>query len=159
MPGIYNVLLTVNGKTYTQPLKVVMDPRVKTPYADLQLQHDLSLRAYTEKAKCIKAINELNKHISKLTVARAGYNTTDQKKLDELIELATHLISGNESFGSLSSNLSAVLGNLQGGDFRPTSQCIAAADQSHANYLKYNNIDKSIIATISELNTQQSNHK
>ena len=159
MPGIYNILLTVNGKTYTQPIKVVMDPRVQTAYADLQLQHDLSVRAYTEKVKSIKAINELNKHIAKLTAARSGYNTADQKKLDELIELAGHLISGNESFAALISTLSTVIDTIQGGDVRPTSQCISAADQSHATYLKYNNSYKSIVSAISELNTQPSKKK
>ena len=34
-PGHYTVRLTVNGKTYTQPLTLRLDPRVKTPAADL----------------------------------------------------------------------------------------------------------------------------
>jgi hypothetical protein len=36
LPGRYTVKLTVNGKSYEQPLVVKMDPRVKTPPADLQ---------------------------------------------------------------------------------------------------------------------------
>ena len=47
MPGIYSVKLTVNGKSYTQPLTVRMDPRVKTLPADLAQQHTLALEAYT----------------------------------------------------------------------------------------------------------------
>ena len=30
-PGTYTVRLTVNGKTYSQPIAVKQDPRVKTP--------------------------------------------------------------------------------------------------------------------------------
>jgi hypothetical protein len=159
MPGIYNVLLTINGKTYTEPLKVVMDPRVKTTYADLQLQHTLSLRAYTEKVKCLKTIDDLNKRILELTTARAAYDATDQKKLDELLVLAGQLISGNESFTALSNNLSTVMGHLQGGDLRPTSQCIAAADKCHENYLKYNSLYRSVVAGIAELSPKPNHHK
>jgi photosystem II stability/assembly factor-like uncharacterized protein len=38
LPGDYQVRLTVNGQRYTQPLKVELDPRVKTPLADLERQ-------------------------------------------------------------------------------------------------------------------------
>src|SRR4051812_26260036 len=34
-PGNYTVRLTVDGKTYTQPLTLKLDPRVKTPVAGL----------------------------------------------------------------------------------------------------------------------------
>ncbi len=38
LPGSYQVRLTVDGKSYTQPFKLMMDPRVKTPPEDLQRQ-------------------------------------------------------------------------------------------------------------------------
>ncbi len=41
LPGTYQVRLTADGKTLTQPLKVAMDPRVKTPAADLAAQHEM----------------------------------------------------------------------------------------------------------------------
>jgi len=44
MPGKYSVRLTVSGKSYTQPLEIVMDPRVKTSVADLQKQFDFLLK-------------------------------------------------------------------------------------------------------------------
>ncbi len=46
MPGTYTVKLTVNGKSYTQPLVIKMDPRVKTSPTVWQKQHELSLRCY-----------------------------------------------------------------------------------------------------------------
>ena len=46
MPGQYTVRMKVNGKQFEQPLKVVMDPRVKTTMKDLQRQHDLSVICY-----------------------------------------------------------------------------------------------------------------
>ncbi len=44
MPGRYTVRLTVDGKSYQQSLTVKLDPRVKTPRADLRRQFTLSLR-------------------------------------------------------------------------------------------------------------------
>ena len=50
-PGDYTVTLTVDGKTFTQPLTVAMDPRVKASAADLQEQFDLSWRLYQLRLK------------------------------------------------------------------------------------------------------------
>jgi hypothetical protein len=44
VPGTYTVRLTVDGSVLEQALMVVMDPRVKTPPADLEAQHALSMR-------------------------------------------------------------------------------------------------------------------
>jgi hypothetical protein len=46
VPGSYVVRLTVDGKVYEQPLKVKMDPRVKTPFTGLQQQFVLSKQMY-----------------------------------------------------------------------------------------------------------------
>jgi photosystem II stability/assembly factor-like uncharacterized protein len=44
LPGRYTVRLTVNGQSYTQPLILRMDPRVKTPLTALAQQFDLETR-------------------------------------------------------------------------------------------------------------------
>ena len=44
LPGSYSVRLKVDGKSYSRPLRVRMDPRVKTPVASLQQQFSLSKR-------------------------------------------------------------------------------------------------------------------
>jgi hypothetical protein len=48
LPGKYMVVLTVGGKKYEQPLKLVMDPRVKASQADLAEQFKLSKQLYDE---------------------------------------------------------------------------------------------------------------
>ena len=48
MPGKYKVVLTLGGKSYEQPLTVVMDPRVKTTNGDLLEQFKLSKQLYDE---------------------------------------------------------------------------------------------------------------
>jgi len=45
-PGNYTVRLTVDGKTYTQPLTVRLDPRVTTPAAALAQSEKLSVEMY-----------------------------------------------------------------------------------------------------------------
>jgi hypothetical protein len=48
MSGSYTVKLTADGKTYTQPLTVKMDPRVLTPAAGLLQQFTLSKQIYDD---------------------------------------------------------------------------------------------------------------
>ena len=45
-PGQYTVRLTVGGQPYTQPLTLRLDPRVKTPAADLERAATLSREMY-----------------------------------------------------------------------------------------------------------------
>jgi hypothetical protein len=45
-PGRYTVRLTVNGKSYTQPLTLRLDPRIKTPAAGLAQLAALSRQMY-----------------------------------------------------------------------------------------------------------------
>ena len=45
-PGIYTVRLTVDGKRYTQPLTLHLDPRVKTPAAALTTLNALTREMY-----------------------------------------------------------------------------------------------------------------
>ena len=47
MPGAYLVKLTVDGQSYTQPLTLKMDPRVKTPPSGLLEQYTLSTAVAT----------------------------------------------------------------------------------------------------------------
>jgi len=44
VPGSYTLRLSVDGRSATQPLEVVIDPRVTTTPAELALQHELALR-------------------------------------------------------------------------------------------------------------------
>jgi photosystem II stability/assembly factor-like uncharacterized protein len=60
MPGEYTVRLTVNGKTQSEPLKVAMDPRVKTPMADLKQQFTLAKRMYDDLMKATAALHEIS---------------------------------------------------------------------------------------------------
>ena len=59
MPGTYTVKLTGGGHTETAQLTVVMDPRVKTPVAELQAQFDISKTMYDSLMKATAALHEI----------------------------------------------------------------------------------------------------
>jgi photosystem II stability/assembly factor-like uncharacterized protein len=66
MPGNYTVKLTVKGKVYTQNLAIKMDPRVKTPIAQLQKQHDLSVICYMGRKKSMVNFPEIARKFNTL---------------------------------------------------------------------------------------------
>ena len=90
MPGSYTVRLIADGKTYTEPLKVVMDPRVKTPIADLEQQFKLAKRIYGELLDSTAALKEINVLREQLK-ARSGQPIVGQagpslnSKLDAIV--------------------------------------------------------------------------
>ena len=83
-PGDYTVTLTVDGKTFTQPLTVAMDPRVKASAADLQEQFDLSWRLYQLRLKLApigEKFDDIAEQLTKLK-ARAAERPDVTQKLE-----------------------------------------------------------------------------
>ena len=135
LPGRYSVRLTVNGRSYTQPLTVRMDPRVKTPAAGIQQQFTLSrvldtaLRmvrdAQTGAAKAREQIVSLKQN----RVAAPLLPAIDS--LDE--KLSALAGGGGESLARLSGELATLYGIVEGVDAAPTTQTVAAiADRRRA---------------------------
>jgi len=56
LPGMYQVRLSVAGKSSTQPVSIIMDPRVKTSPADLQKQFEVMLKLRDRQDTMNKAI-------------------------------------------------------------------------------------------------------
>jgi photosystem II stability/assembly factor-like uncharacterized protein len=59
LPGTYTVRLIANGKTLSEPFKVVMDPRVKTSSADLLMQFQISKAIYDDAMRATAALHEI----------------------------------------------------------------------------------------------------
>jgi photosystem II stability/assembly factor-like uncharacterized protein len=90
-PGDYSITLTVNGKTFTQPLAVVMDPRVKASAADLQEQFDLSWNLYQLRlnlAPIGKKFDDLAEQLTKLK-AKAAERPDVAQKLETFAQIIT----------------------------------------------------------------------
>jgi photosystem II stability/assembly factor-like uncharacterized protein len=83
-PDDYTVTLTVDGKTFNQPLTVAMDPRVKASAADLQEQFDLSWRLYQLRLKLApmgEKFDDIAEQLTKLK-ARAAERPDVTQKLE-----------------------------------------------------------------------------
>jgi hypothetical protein len=51
VPGQVTVRLTAGGKSYTEPLTIVMDPRVKTPPVAIAAEHATAMRLFDDVAR------------------------------------------------------------------------------------------------------------
>ena len=81
-PGDYTVMLTVDNKTFSQPLTVIMDPRVKTSAADLQEQFNLSWKLYQLRLKLApigKKFDDVAEQLTKLRAKAAERSDVTQK--------------------------------------------------------------------------------
>ncbi|HEU5132426.1 MAG TPA: hypothetical protein VFT26_10000, partial [Pyrinomonadaceae bacterium] len=74
-PGSYQVKLTVDGKSYTQPFEIKADPRVTTTPADYAKQFELNLKIrdkLTETHNAIIQIRDVRKQVEDLLKRVAG---------------------------------------------------------------------------------------
>ena len=71
LPGAYTVKLTVDGKSYSQPLTVVNDPRVKTSVSDLARQQALAFQIEVVRRKLARAVDEVTDVLKQLEAAEA----------------------------------------------------------------------------------------
>ncbi len=138
MPGQYSAKLTVGGRSYTQPLTVKMDPRVKTPEADLSHQFTLSKQLYDDAVATSAALEQLRALRSQLRTLkeRAGQGGVADAiiALDQKAEALAGREAGRfggagggaDSLGSVRGALMSLMGILQGADVAPTTQAVAA---------------------------------
>jgi hypothetical protein len=139
MPGQYTVILTVNGKSYTQPLTIQMDPRVKTANADLLKQFQLSQKLYTQLLSVVPATSQLagvRKQLKDLQKQAQGdvlvaVNTLDQKLQTLGGGQARRPGPGTEppTLGGMRTRLMALFNVLQEADAAPTTQATSAVGE------------------------------
>jgi photosystem II stability/assembly factor-like uncharacterized protein len=106
LPGIYTVKLTVNGKSYSQPLTVRMDPRARITPAALAQQLSLARRLGV-------ALRQDSAVLGEVRVRKAAAPTA---ALDSL----------ERGLARLNAELARVYGVVEGADEAPTTQAMAA---------------------------------
>jgi len=72
LPGTYQVRLTVDGKNYTQPLTVKLDPRLKVTAADLQKQFELEMEISAALQQAYAALQERRRNASATPAQEQG---------------------------------------------------------------------------------------
>jgi len=139
MPGKYTVVLTVNGKSYTQPLTIQMDPRIKTPPAALQQQFTLSKQVYDSLIPVANAAAEatrVQEQITKLQASAA--QTTASSALGAFSQKVDALVGGGgrrarpgaiDTLTAMRGALQTLLVVFQDADVAPTSQAAAAVPE------------------------------
>ncbi|HJP97360.1 MAG TPA: hypothetical protein VJ862_02250 [Rhodanobacteraceae bacterium] len=83
-PGQYTVKLTVNGKTYSEPLTVAHDPRVTIPETAYQQQFELARKVEAEDAKLATATGEANRLHAALQKASKNAKGDLKESIDAL---------------------------------------------------------------------------
>jgi len=145
MPGNYTVALIAAGKTYTQPLVLRMDPRVKTPAAELTQQFQLSDMLYKDLQQIIPAARQAKKMLAQ---QRSSQNSGSPTVLQSLVGAqAEHGPGFNlETLAGVQAAALHVMEVLQGADATPTTQAVQAAQQVHraaqAVLAKWQNLKK-----------------
>ena len=133
MPGNYSVVLTAGGKSFTQPLTVKMDPRVKASTADLVKQFELS-NALSELRAALQPIGKrFESLVAELTKAkeRAGESAAKEpvealrKKMEGFANPA-NVRAGAPLELDVLSKVEKLFDDLQAVDAAPTPQAQAA---------------------------------
>jgi photosystem II stability/assembly factor-like uncharacterized protein len=132
-PGDYTVLLTVDNKTFSQPLTVAMDPRVKVSAADLQDQFDLSWQLYQLRLKLApigKKFDEVAQQLTKLR-AKAAERPDVAQKLEAFAETLMRFGPPHPRPGAPPSvfvleSTTRLFNDIQGADAAPTAAVKAA---------------------------------
>jgi photosystem II stability/assembly factor-like uncharacterized protein len=136
LPGAYSVKLTVDGNTYTAPLTIKMDPRVKTPPADLQQQtaaETMLARWITRTTEAVREARSAQDQIDKLAHDASGPLAAHLAALDKKIKAA---LGAGGAFGpapaepgliSVNAEVYSLYGEIDSADVAPSPAQTAAA--------------------------------
>ena len=155
-PGNYTLKLTVDGKSYTQPLKLTMDPRSAATPEILAQQQQLGLQIYTEAIQARKTMAEIDAVSKKLTALKPQLQTSHPDLVPQIttVESALKAIKSGTSgppgtisgLAAASSALASALRVVESGDRTTPSQALevyqladAAAKSSLADWQKLQN--------------------
>jgi len=153
LPGRYTVKLTVNGKTYSQPLDVKMDPRVKTSFAGLRQQFDLETQIAAVMHRDYQAVQQVRGLRDQMKTLQKGAQAQLSSEIAELEKKLADLEGSSGGYDAaflstpqgrglarLNAGLAQLLGIVDSADMPPTTQATkmfsdveAALDQQVEN--------------------------
>jgi photosystem II stability/assembly factor-like uncharacterized protein len=137
-PGDYSVVLTVAGKTFTQPLPVKMDPRVKASSADLAKQFALSKALYDTRATLLPIGKSFESLLAEVAKAKEKAGDKPVKEKIEALNLKLQAFAdpirvrtGQSLQFDVLSKVEKLFGDLQEVDAAPTVVTETAAVEIH----------------------------
>ncbi len=141
LPGNYSVTLIVNGKAYSQPLLIKMDPRVKLSPEQLAQLHSVSLTCYQARETALQGLQEIAV-VKKQIKEWLATDRPDKDKISLLEQQVAELegmgggrrgrgsVSGQPGFATLESRLAAIGSIWQEADRLPTRQSMDAMQEA-----------------------------
>ena len=139
-PGSFTVKLTVNGKTYSQPIVVKPDPRVKTPALAMQQVYMLSKSMYYGALDAQAAARQARGIRDQIAARRAqatGATADALAALDKNLEaLVGAPAAGGDTLSAAGAGLAGVMNSLQGADVKPTTVQLTAITRARASAAK-----------------------
>jgi hypothetical protein len=143
-PGTYTVRLTVDGKTYTQPLTLRLDPRVKTPSAALGQLATLSRELYEGAVAAHRAFVQARALSTQLAALEGPDVAAFKATIDSVAPGAPRTgrggrgraaagVAATPSLETASTALLAAAMAMQRADVAPTAAQIAAASRARAD--------------------------
>ncbi len=127
VPGRYTATVTADGVSRSQPLTVVMDPRVTLSGADLARIHATAMVVYADLRTTDAALREVRASMREAEAARKAGTAGADAKAAALAPFAT----GDASFARLNQQLGQLFGIVNGVDALPTTQTLAAVERLH----------------------------
>jgi photosystem II stability/assembly factor-like uncharacterized protein len=163
LPGSYTARLTANGKSYTAPFTVKMDPRVKTSAAGLEKKFQLEMHLASLVSQTSKALSQagsIRDPLQKLTEQATGA-TLDSVKAFQTKFAA---VLGASGFGAppskevtlaqLNGQFATLYGQVWQADAEPTaaqSEAAAAAEHNAPDVLKrWNDLKTTDLAALNQ---------
>ncbi len=144
LPGTYTVKLAANGKTYSQPLIIKMDPRVKVSGGDLKTQFELETKIVADMERDFEALASLRALRTKLRQIQATDGAGLQSRIAELDKKAADLEGTAGGYGAsflstpegralarLNAALNNLLATVDSADAAPTTQAVAMFEEVH----------------------------
>ena len=143
VPGQYSLVLSVDGKTFRQPLSVSLDPRVHVPPSDLVQQLDAEKNIAAQMSSTYDGYEQV--HALQEAIAdrqkSLGADATSTKKdaADALKALADQVAEVGEGkpadlgIGPLNRELARFAFMIESGDARPAALLEASVEQSCQN--------------------------
>ena len=141
-PGEYTVKLTAGSDSFSESLRVEMDPRITTPAADLARQFEIATRicaAIQRDHDAIEQVRALRGKLKPLMEKSGGRASDAVSSLDRKLAVlesgpTDHEDSGPdvpqpESLARSNGLLATLLEVVEGADARPTPQAVAALDE------------------------------
>ena len=136
LPGNYTVKLTVDGKQFTQPLTVKMDPRIKTPLSDLPAQAALQSGAVAGMNQSYEALSQVQSVRAQLKESLAKAKGKLAESLEDLDKQCAALAGATtstffgtppsgrqpENFSTLNQHFGQLLGIADSAAAAPTTQ-------------------------------------